>query len=407
MVQACTAAAEQLKRLKTTCLESLRSFRNEINEILDELERNTLEDIEQKYRELDKKLSNDKENMTAALLKIQMRLEQLNVTGSNRSVLFVSQNICKNLTSTADDLCRAVGKPLNKAKLFFKGDFAIKSYLNRASTLGSVREQKFAFGSIKEQTAHDVRVETDEDNCNIWGTCITGDGHILIADNTNNKLKLLDKKTYKVLSWCKLSASPRSLSSVNDSEAAVSLSNRSIQFVSTKDSLTPTRSLKMEHNCFGLELTQGHMFISDGSQNVYVYDMEGKLERTIFQDSFGVNIFSESRDIIVSDDGAKIHVADSRHGLISVDFQGNVLWRYTGSELKGAYGVCTDGEGHLLVTGILSHNVILMSQNGEKMGAIIEESDGIKSPVSVCFDRHNSRVLVTKNGNCLIAFEFY
>lgn len=407
LVEACITAAKQLKKMKTTCLAALKSFRIEINEILDDLETETVEEIEHKYSELEKRLNHDRENINTALISVQTRLEQLNVNDKNKSVLFVSQSICKNLASAADILCKTVGKPTNKAKLYFKGDFSIKSYLNRVSSLGSVREQKFAFGTIKEHTTHDIKVESDEDSCNIWGTCITGDGNILLADNTNNKLKLLDKRTYKVISSCKLSASPRSLTRLGDTEAAVSLSNKVIQFVSTAETLSLTRSLQMDHNCFGLELTKSQIFISDGSHNIYVHDMDGKLLRTISHDKSGENIFSECRDITVSDDRKKIHVADSRKGLITLDFEGKVIWKYTGSELKGAYGVCTDEKGHLLVTGILSHNVLLMSQSGEKMGTIIEASDGIKSPVSVCFDRHNSRALVTRNGNYLIAFEFY
>ncbi|XP_045196435.2 uncharacterized protein LOC123551513 [Mercenaria mercenaria] len=406
LMEACLTATNQLAKMKTACLDKLKAFRNEINEIVDELESKTTKEIEQKYNHLDRKLCNDKRSIDAVVHKMEKQLARLKVTDSNKSTLFVSEKLCKNLASAADDLHRCVGKPSKKTKLFFKGDSSIQTYLNRLSSLGYVRDQKIAFSSIKEKTTHDIKVDDDADTCNIWGTCITGDDNILIADNTNNKLKLLDKQTYEVKSFCSLSASPRSLCRVSEWEAAVSLSNRVIQFVETKDTLTLTRTLQMEHNCFGLALTKGNIYISDGSQNVYVYDMDGKLQRTIFQDNNGETIFSESRDITVSDDSAKIHVADSRKGLITLSIEGNVLWQYTGSELKGAYGVCTDGDGNLLITGILSHNVMLMSQTGEKIGPIINASDGIQSPVSVCFDQRKSRVLVTKNGNHLIAFEF-
>ena len=393
--------------MKTACLDSLKAFRSEINKLIDEIEKNATSEIEQRYNDLDKKMSNDKMSVDKAINQMENRLTRLKVTDSNVSSLFVSEKISISLTKVADELHKNVGKPCKKAKLYFKGDSSIKAYLSQLTTLGNVRDQKNVFGSIREKITHAINIESDTDNCNIWGTCITGDENILIADNTNNKLKLLDKHTYEVKSSCFLSASPRSLCRVSQSEIAVSLSNRVIQFAETKGGeLVLSKSLQMEHNCFGLALTKGNIYISDGSQNVYVYDMDGNLQRTISNDSNGDTIFSESRDITVSDDGAKIHVADSRKGLITLNINGNVLWRYTGSELKGAYGVCTDGDGNLLVTGILSHNVMLMRQSGERIGSIISESEGIQSPVSVCFDQRNSRVLVTKNGNFLIAFEF-
>jgi hypothetical protein len=406
LIESCFHASSQLVKMKTACLDGLKAFRAEINDMFDEIQEKATREIEQRYNDLDMKLNNDKMSVNKAIAQMENQLARMNITDCNKSSLFVSEKISKNLTKVADDLQRNVGKPLKKAKFFFKGDSSIKTYLSQFSTLGHVRDQKNVFGVIKEKTTHAIDIESDEDICNIWGTCISGDGNIIIADNTNNKLKLLDKQTYQVKSVCILSASPRSLCRVSDSEIAVSLSNRVIQFAKTKSELALTKSLQMEHNCFGLALTKGNIYISDGSQNVYVYDMSGNLQRTISQESSGDPIFSESRDITVSDDGAKIHVADSRKGLITLNINGNVLWQYTGSELKGAYGVCTDGDGNLLVTGILSHNVMLMSQSGEKIGSIINESDGVRSPVSVCYDHYKSKVLVTKNGNFLIAFEF-
>lgn len=406
LMESCLTSAKELKNMKTVCLDMLRAFRNEIDGILDDIESKTAKEIGKKYDELDSKLNKDMHTISATMNQMHQRLEQMEVVDSNKSTLFVCQNMCRNITSSADDLYRYVGKPGQKARLFFKGDTCIKSFIHRLSSLGSVRDHKTMVSTMKEQTTHDIKVDDDQDQCNIWGTCITSNGNILIADNANNKLKLLDKWTYKVLDYCGLTASPRSLCRLGGIEAAVSLSNKVIQFVRTDERLVTTKSLQMEHNCFGLALTNGHMYISDGSQKVYVYNMNGELQTTIFQDLAGETIFSESRDITVSDDGSKFHVADSRKGLITLNIEGTVVWRYAGSELKGAYGVCTDGDGNLFVTGILSHNVMHMGQHGEKMGEIINASNGIQSPISVCFDKNSSKVLVTKIGNYLYAFEF-
>lgn len=407
LMEACYSASVDLKKMKDTCLEIIKEFRGELNEILDELEVETVKAIEQRYNELDTKLNADVQVINDRLDNMRRRLDELEIKDSNKSTLFVCQNMCQQIVDSTNDLLKSIGKPSLKARIFFKGDYSLKSRLLRLPLLGVIRDQKTAFGTVSGVTEHDIAVDDDKEQCNIWGTCITGDGHILIADNANNKIKMLDKKTYKVVATCPLLASPRSLCTVSDTEVATTLSNKGIRFVTTSsDHLVRGTFLQLDHNCFGLTVAHGSMYISDGSQSVYMYNTEGTLLSTITLDEAGENIFSESRDITVSDDLSKIHVADSRKGLITLNRDGNVLWKYSGSELKGAYGVCTDGEGCILVTGILSHNVLQISPSGEKMAEIIKASEGIQNPISVCFDKNTSKVIVTKNGKYVYAFEF-
>jgi len=405
VVTLCRAVLGELKTSKDMAVGTIREFRKHLNAILDDLEKKTLQDVENKHGDLVILLETEIAKALKLKEKATDRLKDLHVPDGNKSRLFVSQTFGKQLINESESLVKAVTKTAGKARLYYKNDSTLSSYLTSQSGLGVIRDQKFKFCQVKGKQKYEIKLEDDE-QCNVWGSCITGQGNILLADNGNNKLKLLDKFTYKVIDRCSLPASPRSLFRVNDKEIAVSLSNKCIYFVSTDPDLCVERYIQVDHNCFGLACTDNLMYISDGSQNVHVYTMDGESVRTIIQDQSGENIFSECRDITVSDDGSRIHVADSRKGVVTLNKEGRVLWKHTGSELKGAYGVCTDGGGNLLVTGLLSHNVVHLGRNGEKLGEVIKASDDVSSPVSVCFDGHNERVLVTKIGNYVYAFDF-
>lgn len=402
----CEATLADLVRSNSLTLGAINEFRCKINRILDDLEKATIVELNAKCEELSSKIEGDMNKVKSLLQDVDKRLDQLKCIDKNKSELFVCQNIGHQSTITAEELCKTIGKSFQKTKLFFRTDSSITSFLSRLTLLGKFSDQKALFGNVKEHHKFDISVADDKDQCNIWGSCVLGNGYIILADNGNNKLKVLHPNTNKVIDFCPVPASPRSLCTMGNLEAAVTLANKSVCFVKMDGHLIMSRSFHMNHNCFGIAVSESEMFISDGSQNLYVYNLEGELLWTLANDPTGQPIFSESRDITVSDDQKKIHVADSRKGIITIDKEGNVLWKHACAELKGAYGVCTDSDGLLLVSGILSHNVMQLSQHGDKPGQILSATDGLQSPVSVCFDKNNSRLLVSKTGSQILAFDF-
>lgn len=405
IIATCKTVLAELSTAKVSGLEVIAAFRKHLNELMKELENRTAEQLENKHSELSTSVQNDANRADDMKKTVNARLSELQQSNGNVSRKFVCQTMGKQIVSETETLFKNISKSTGKIKLYYKNNHSIANYLSNLPSFGNVREQKRQYGNLKSRLKYEIRSDCDTEQCNIWGTCTVGNGNILLADNANNKLKLLDKASYKMIATCMLPASPRSLCRINDSEVAVSLSNKSIHFISTGHTLEIKKAIQLEHNCFGLAMTDEEMYISDGSQTVYEYTFDGVLLRTITQDPSGEALFAESRDITVSDDNT-IHVADSRKGLVTLNKDGKLLWRYTGSELKGAYGVCTDGEGSLLVTGILSHNVMQFGTSGERLGEIIRASEDVQSPVSVCYDRYNERVIVTRNGNYIFAFDF-
>ncbi|WAR06810.1 hypothetical protein MAR_016768 [Mya arenaria] len=404
VVLQCRGVMGDLTKAKEAALKAVKEFRTHLDDIIAGLENKTVTDLESRNVECDFQLESEIAKAERLRKRAHERSRELEVSDGNLSRLLVSQTLAKQVVFETDTLVKAVQKLTSKTRLYYKNDNSITNSLKNLGGLGAIRDQTFKFGSVKSKQKFDIQLEGEE-QCNVWGSCLTGQGNIVLADNGNNKLKLLDKYSYMVIGQCPLPASPRSLFRISETEVVVSLSNKCIYFISTAEkTLTVMRHIKLDHNCFGLAFTDGELYISDGSQSVYVYKTDGEPVRTI--EGTDEAIFSESRDITVSDDGSRIHVADSRKGLVTLSKEGRVLWRHAGSELKGAYGVCTDGSGNLLVTGILSHNIIQLGKNGERLCEIIKASDDVSSPVSVCFDRLNERVIVTKIGNVVYSFEF-
>jgi len=62
--------------------------------------------------------------------------------------------------------------------------------------------------------------------------------------------------------------------------------------------------------------------------------------------------------------------------------------------LKYAWDVCILDNGHVLVGGAQSNNVLQFDGDGRKVGELLKEEDGVKKPKSLCYDANRSRLVV-------------
>lgn len=114
------------------------------------------------------------------------------------------------------------------------------------------------------------------------------------------------------------------------------------------------------------------------------------MARRILTDTSGKAIFEWPTHITVSVGGERVFVAnqDEELGVVILDIQGNYL--STDSTLSGSHGLCTDGS-NLFVCGFNSGNIVQIGENNNLLGELAK----VKDPLSLCFDHHNSRMIVT------------
>jgi hypothetical protein len=178
---------------------------------------------------------------------------------------------------------------------------------------------------------------------------------------------------------------------VSKDVAVVALENKSLQFVSLGEKITVMRTVKMNHECFGVAHKDGNFFIGDGCTTLYIYDMNGQKQRRITTDGSGGNIFINNQQIDVSASADRVFVADYNHGVVVLDSQGNYLLILSDRNVKGCTGVCTDGE-NIFVSGLLSNNIVQFGQSYTTLGEVAQ----IKNPWFLCFDNEKKKLIVVQ-----------
>ncbi|XP_053383611.1 E3 ubiquitin-protein ligase TRIM56-like [Mercenaria mercenaria] len=391
------------RKTKATFLQEIKAFRKEINEALDRLEHASVAEVEGNCGKQDQEFREELKNIQNTIDKLTTCKAEIVSSQRNPSQQFVNMKISENIIS---DIKKAglpsTDKP--KGSLSFERNSKILHFLqNHESLAKKPVPMKRGLHEVQRKQSYNVKLNDDVSTCNIWSSCVLDSGDILLADCRNKKIKLFDCETYKVRNSVKMSAAPRSVCNISRAEAAVSLSNKTVQFLSTKNELVPTRSLKFDHDCRGIAVMDGQLVISENDNKAYFYTMNGSRLNIIQKDTTGNYIFTHIREIFVSDDGKMIHVVDSDRGMVTVDRDGNVIWRYSGQELKSAWGVCTDGNCNVFVSGESSKNVVQLGPDGKLLGEVVTKAHGLECPQTVCFDAKRCKLFVS-DGNELQVF---
>lgn len=240
--------------------------------------------------------------------------------------------------------------------------------------------------TIEGRKTFNIAAADDKFRCYVTGCCQLPSGEILLADNSNRRLKKIDNM-YKVIGVCDLPDEPSDVCYIGNNEAIVSL-KRKLQFVNVIE-MKLTKSEEQVHECLGLCCHGDQLYVT-GQDSVFLYSIEGIQKRVLF--TARRNDFIILR-VVVSDDGSKVYILNHT-SLITLDSEGNRLSTFTNEELINAYGICVDSEGNVLLCGSDSVQILQISADGEHtLGTLSDKSAGIGSHRTIFFDRHRSVLL--------------
>ncbi|WAR26708.1 TRI33-like protein, partial [Mya arenaria] len=310
---------KSIKENRNKILAEIKTLRKKVNDKFDEIEKKTNDILQDQLHEADDLLQEDIDKCTQLYDKIKYFLETIQSKQDNNSS-YIAYKKCKDKMSEAESLLQDLSvKP--DMILTFQADPRIEKFLSGLNTPGEIFDQNFVF-KVKNKSQYKVTVKSDKRECMITGICELPGGEILITDYNNQKVKLLDSK-YQVTATCNLPDKPRHICHIAANEAAVTLGDKSVLFITmTGCTLSVTRKLTFPHYCYGISHHNGNLYIGS-SKAIYQYTMLGQLVKAIYEDNsarVAVGKFTVSRD------GTNIYIPDPYHNkLITIDTSGNIL----------------------------------------------------------------------------------
>ncbi|XP_060560228.1 uncharacterized protein LOC132720194 [Ruditapes philippinarum] len=389
----------EIKRLcqgKEEEVEKIKQFRIDINQKLVNLEKKSIDKIEDKYKTLIKKFEEQITILTTFQTDVQISAADIKYTLSNVSQKFVGMKVANAVTERAGNCLNEKTVEFKRFDVVFEGQQRLMSMIDQMDMLGVI-EEKPALYRLLEKREISIKHDSDKSLYNdINSICMLKDGCVIIADNVNKSLKRLDLTLSKIIDVCQRLRSPWQVCEI-DNEIAVSSEEMNIDILTTEGPLKVTRQIKTDHECYGLGYKNGKIYVTDSMETIFVYNKTGTMLIQFSKDQSGDNLFSDIYSLTVSQDGKRIYVANGTYGLVVLSKEGKLHGKYNPSNLRLAREICETNSGDILVCGESSNNIVQFSSNVEVLGEILTSDSTEGGCLAVCFDRSHTKLIVGRS----------
>ena len=403
-----------LKNSRKVYVRSVMRFKQNLINIIDQIEKDALADMDLIYTIECDKIQKSLAKLEANIAALDRLLQEVkNQECDEDNSVFYKIQSASNSVVDSELALHDIHKSCFKTDFSFQPLEAVKSMCTNSEKLWTIKltkdvkchapypctcDRSFKYRKAelhKQFLAKLSRWSFDRDKCYISGCEFLENGNLLLADNHNKKIKMFDKK-YKCISALHLSSLPWDLAVLDKQMAVVSIPDKKqLQFFETNTKLVLRHSVNLEKNCWGVAKSNDLLVVSCWSRDkseILLLDTDGVLKRTItavdrtpFNIPWYLSVFGDV--IRVSDWGS--------NDVTFMTLTGKMLNQYSDNALKGAMGVCSDPEGNVYVCGRDTNTIHQVSSDGRKVQAILSERDGIDKPLCVCHCPLDNRFVVT------------
>ncbi|XP_052788092.1 uncharacterized protein LOC128222942 [Mya arenaria] len=400
-----------LKDSYKNIIAEIKALRKEINKILDQFEKKSVQELDRLIKDLEKRVKDDLDtcaHMNDQLKTMVDKLQQ--ITGkAEETDSYIGFRKCQTKLNEVTSMVQEIQRRPREG-VMFKYDESVLPFLrNILGTVENVHSISKTTDNIhvfkaQIESHHSVKIKNDEKDGFILGICELPSREVVIAD-FNNRVKLLDQQ-FNVIDCVDLPAVPFDLCSIPGNEVAVasqaydSVANagdtlHEIHILSvTKGQLHAVRKFNTDHMCRSVIHHKSHLYV--GSYDaLYMYTIDGRLEKKMYEDKSGGRTVYKSA---ASPDGERFYVTNNRqHKLVTMDKNGQVLSKFEDPELKQPAGICVSPCGYVFVCGSVSNTVLQVDREGtQKLATVVRGTDDVCKPVSVWFN-HASNLIVGKS----------
>ena len=411
---------KEVKRLKEACKKEIKAFRKELDTCLDKLEKNMLIELDRWEIAESRRIDEDISDLTTALKVVESDCKLLEDAkrDGRKDMMFTADVLVSKVIQGYESKLGELEKCVEKPSLAFERNKTLDNLITEVKSLGFLRTQHE--GSDRDDrplktvisgrkvlldrnvlSRSQVRGYTDDDKTRPWitGCTVMPNGHVVLCDRSNSKIKLLDGSTSLVGS---LEFSDPWDVSVLDTENVIITTpeNRKLQVVQVFPHMKAGRTIQLDKECWGVEVSRGEIYITchnePGEGEVRVLDLKGQLKRRLGAGQGGSLMFAPPWYITVNVTGEKIFVSDwSTRTITCMTVDGDVVYQYNDNALGRPRGLYCDSGDNILVCGSLSNNVQVITADGKKNRTLLSSRDGLQLPCSIAYRDSDDTLLVS------------
>ncbi|XP_052780120.1 uncharacterized protein LOC128217194 [Mya arenaria] len=397
----CKNNQHSIRDSRTQIIQEIRALRRKIDRVFDQLEKNTIKELDVIVAKFELEIKEDIEQSTQMNKVITSLADNMAKSKMNDFLAFVGYSRCQDMITEANYfLLNTTTNQERKLKFVHDSELndLIDSFLS-LKCFGKITHSSHVF-KTKNIKQFNAALIGDIDINSISGICELPSGELVLVDNNNCRIKLLNQ-SYQVVSHCDVPIQPHNSCHIAGNELAVAFNfkdeNRhEVRFFNVRYSkLQQTRKLIFFHKVRQIAHHSGRLYITSDTA-LYSYDKAGNDREKLFEDrSDRCTVYH----CAVSSDGSKIYVTNaSKNQLITLDKAGNRL--ATLRHVTSPRDIQVSPLGHVFVCSYGSNTVLQVDREGKrKLVTLATRSDGLKNPISLCYRCRTSSLIVGQYNN--------
>ena len=410
----------KLESLINAARTKIKTFRKEIDMLLDKLEQTTSKDLDNLETEQKQNIEHQSSTLTAALQMLSKDHKLLEDAKSDgrRNTMFASDIQVSKCLQEYEAVLNNVQGNTKASVIVFERNKKIVDLLGELNSLGGLHEA----GEIKTQCGInllDMKMKIlDKVDMSISGELgwpwITGsafmkNGELLACDYEHNKVKLLDR--FWTLNDNIIIDKPYDVSVIDDNSAIITCPGpKQLQVIQVLPKLKAGRVIPLDKKCWGVDVSNGEIYVTchDGvgkTGEVRVLDMKGDMKRRIGVKRDGNFIFTRPEYVAVSRSEERVYVSDQPTATVMcLSKQGDLLFQFKHDDLKEPRGIYVDATNNVLVCDCSDNTLKLIGSDGRKRGNYVQSIGSLSGPSSVAL-REKDNILVVGAFDYIFVFK--
>ena len=255
---------------------------------------------------------------------------------------------------------------------------------------------------VKSSCKVNIKLPQDEDSPRISSCAFLPNGELLLVDHNNCSLKLLDRELVLQNSFDLSPNRPWDVSAVDSSTVVVTFPReKMLQFIQIYPSFSRGSSVKFGKECEGVAVSAEHIYVTCHDNNqvekeedrtpgeVCILDLRGNEIRRIQGSNDDRLRFTYPYYVAVNRDGSTVYVSDLVTNIITaLTATSDILFQYTSPDSDDLWSIkqmYIDSQSNILVCGLDTHNVQIITAAGQKYKTMLISSDGLREPEGIAY----------------------
>ncbi|XP_060575759.1 uncharacterized protein LOC132733175 [Ruditapes philippinarum] len=376
-------------------IDKINSYAKQIEDNIRQAAQDAIDQVEKQYQNLRSTLKENTVKIREQYEKFSTVKECIESIKENKSQAFVTFKLNKDEIVDREQAYET-GSHIELGQRFrFKIDSKLKKNILERMVLGNVNLQQDTF---VHKSSFNIRLTSDENKVDVYGSCVVSDGSIVLADRNNKNIKLVDVRKQQVVDEFIFQTGPTDVCAIERSctnEIAVCLPNEmkvSVIYI-LNNKFCSDFDINLNFFCFGIFFSDNILYISD-PRSVHLVDFTGKVLRTVsvnvkkhlssHSQLHNIYVCSKNKNIFAS-----CRLLEGRK-LFCINDNGEII-NIISKEKAWCSGLADAGNGKVFAFGNDSKNVTLLNDRCEIEKVVIKE---LTDPCSMCFDLRSGRMYV-------------